>query len=219
MKFDKRVGLFFCLCGTVPFLCMVGWAAEPATNPVSAPRVETNNVERAAAEALGPIFEEIKLTAEFGLLKELAAEHSQRAEEAARAKEPEKSKWESELAAELTGRVDRTVGILEDIMRQRLAAGQGRGKTNAASQSASSDEAAFFARLDTQHWRIGQELKAAEEATRAFALELQTNNTPDEVLRVSLEVQQNNALIRLLERERSGLELQELQYRALRTKR
>jgi hypothetical protein len=161
--------------------------------------------------------QEIEVTAQFALLKELAAQHRQRADEANRTNQPVKAKWEGDLARELTDRVDRTAAQLEDVMRQRFAA-EDAAKASAAPatpETPNPDEAAFLARLDTQLWRVEQDLKAALETNQGFNAQLQTNSTPEHVLRISYLVQENNTLIRSLERDRSDLELKALQYRAL----
>jgi hypothetical protein len=161
--------------------------------------------------------QEIEVTAQFALLKELAAQHRQRADEANQANQPDKAKWEGDLARELTGRVDRTAAQLEELMRQRFAAEE-TAKASAAStapETPDPDEAAFLARLDTQLWRVERDLKAALETNKGFNAQLQTNSTPEHVLRISYLVQENNTLIRFLERDRSDLELKALQYRAL----
>ncbi len=160
---------------------------------------------------------EIELTAQFALLKELAAQHRQRADAANTANQRDKSKWEGELARELADRVDRTTVQLEEVMRQRLTAEESAklAAGPATPEAPDRDEAAFLARLDTQLWRVEQDLKAALETTKGFNAQLQTNSTPEHVLRVSFLVQENNTLIRYLERDRSELELKALQYRAL----
>jgi hypothetical protein len=161
--------------------------------------------------------QEIEVTARFALLKELAAQHRQRAEEANKTNQPAKAGWEGDLARELTDRVDRTAAQLEALMRQRFTAEEA-AKASAAPatpETPDRDEAAFLGRLDTQLWRVEQDLKAALETTRGFTAQLQTNTTPEQVLRISYLVQENNSLIRFLERDRSDLELKVLQYRAL----
>jgi hypothetical protein len=161
--------------------------------------------------------QEIEVTAQFALLKELAAQHLQRADEANRTNQPVKAKWEGDLARELTDRVDRTAAHLEELMRQRFTAEEAAKASAAATtpETPDRDEAAFLARLDTQLWRVEQDIKAALETTRGFTAQLQTNTTPYQVLRVSYLVQENNTLIRFLERDRSDLELKALEYRAL----
>jgi len=161
--------------------------------------------------------QETEITAKFALLKELAAQHRQRADEANNANQRDKARWEGELARELADRVDRTTVQLEEVMRQRLTAEESAklAAGPATPEAPDRDEAAFLARLDTQLWRVEQDLKAALETTKGFNAQLQTNSTPEHVLRVSFLVQENNTLIRYLERDRSELELKALQYRAL----
>jgi len=160
---------------------------------------------------------EIEVTAQFALLKELAAQHRQRADAANTANQRDKSKWEGELARELADRVDRTAVQLEEVMRQRLTAEESAklAAGPATPETPDRDEAAFLARLNTQLWRVEQDIKAAFETTRGLTAQLQTNTTPEHVLRVSFLVEENNTLIRFLERDRSDLELKALQYRAL----
>ena len=194
----------FLVTGLVP-----GAAADAAkTNaPALAARSEVAKLHQ----------QETEVTAQFALLKELAAQHRQRADEANSTNQPVKAKWEGDLAGELTARADRTAAQLEELMRRRFAAEEAAkaSATSTTPETPDRDEAAFLARLDTQLWRVEQEIKAALETTKGFTAQLQTNTTPYEVLRISYLVQENDTLIRSLERDRSDLELKALEYRAL----
>jgi hypothetical protein len=160
---------------------------------------------------------EIQAGAEFALLKELAAQRKLLSEQAVDAKQPDKARWEAELAQELLARADRAAASLEEAVRQRLGSQSGPPSAAAADAvAADPDEAAFLTRLDTQLWRVERDLQALLEQNKDLSAQLQTNNTPEEVVRISYLAQENNTVSRFLERERSGLELQKLQYRALR---
>ncbi len=186
----------------------VASAAEAGTNaPGGDLKIELTKLQK----------KEIEAVAKFNLLKEWAAQHRQRSEEADRTNQTAKAKWELELSRELADRAEQAAVQLEAAMRQRAAAEQAAKESlpAAASEPTDQDEVAFFTRLDTQLWKVEQEINATLESTRGYAEQLRTNNTPDEVFRVSVHVQENNTLLRFLERERSDLELKKLQYRAL----
>lgn len=161
---------------------------------------------------------EIELTTQFNLFKEWVAQHAARAEQAEKDKQRDKAKWEEELAAELRAKVDGVARDLAAVSSQRLALEKSRQGPEAggAAEAVDRDEAAFFSRLDTLLWQVDQEMKLAAELSKGFSAELLTNNAPEEVLRISYQVQENNLLVRYLEREKSNLELLKLQYLALR---
>lgn len=161
---------------------------------------------------------EIELSAQFNLLKDWAAQHALRAEQAEKDKQREKATWEQDLAAELRAKVDAVARELATVSSQRLALEKTRrgAETAGAGEAADQDEAAFFSRLDTLLWQVDQEMNLTAELVKGFSAELQTNNAPEDVLRISFQVQENNNLMRYLEREKSNLELLKLQYLALR---
>lgn len=208
----KPISLLWLSLGLSGFLVL-----GPATGAAD-DLAETNTPSTDARAAITKLHQqEVEVTAQFALLKELAAQHRQRADEANSANQRDKAKWESELARELADRVDRTAVQLEEVMRQRLTAEESAKLSAgpATLETPDRDEAAFLARLNTQLWRVEQDIKAALETTKGLTAQLQTNSTPEHVLRVSLLVEDNNTLIRFLERDRSDLELKALQYRAL----
>jgi hypothetical protein len=209
MKPTAAVWLSLGICGILAVGLVPGFADDLAkTNtPGTDTKIEVTKLYQ----------QEIEVTAQFALLKELAAQHRQRADEASKTSQADKAKWEGDLARELADRVDRVAAQLEDLMRQRLTTGEvAKAPVVAATvETPDRDEAAFLSRLDTQLWRVEQEINLTLETAKGISAQLQTNSAPEEVLRISFLLQENNNLMRFLERDRSDLELKKLQYRAL----
>jgi len=165
---------------------------------------------------------EVELNARLRVLGELAQEHFQRAEES-KAGAPEKSRWETDLAQELRDKSSVVLGQLNELTKQRLAFESAHAPGQPPTlgvlddqKALTPDEFAYVTKLEERLLRVRQELIATDQAARAFYAELQTNNTPEDMQRISLRLDENARLGRLWEREQSDLELKELEFRALR---
>ncbi len=136
---------------------------------------------------------------------------------------PEKARWETDLAQELRGK---TVGLrdqLNALTKQRLAFEAAHGPAAPQSPGAlednkplSADEFVYLTTLDERLVKVRQELVAVDAAAKAIHSELVTNNTPEDMQRISLLLDDNTRQARQWEREESELQLKKLEFRALR---
>lgn len=160
---------------------------------------------------------EIELSTEFALLKDWVETHQKRALLARATNAVPKADWESALAQELSEQASKTVAQLETITRQRLALDQ----TNAMPKTGvafSTDETAYVTKLRGMLWSLERDLMSLVETGRVLTVEFQTNTVPEELDRVSGLMLQNNEAMRLIEKERLNLELEELRFRILKNR-
>jgi len=167
----------------------------------------------------------LELNTQLKLLTELADLHAKRSEEAARTGTPEKTRWEAELAQELTAQKAAALAQLNETTKRRLAFEAAHASISPASagdgalaegKALNADELIFLTRLDERLVKVRQGLAASMDAEKGFYAELQTNNTAEAVGRVSMRLEENGKQVRLWEREASELELKKLEFRALR---
>ena len=156
------------------------------------------------AKTPGGAQQAIALDAQFRLLSDLTQEHRKKAESLL-TNEPEKAKWESELAAELSTRASTLLAQIDDLAKQKAV-------------SSSNDEVLFLAKVEDRLTQVHQDLTAALETGKLYAAQLQTNHISDEYLKLTGLVQENAFQVRLLQKEQSDLELKQLEFRALRKK-
>lgn len=186
------------------------WSLSAAETPT------TNSPASDPAAAYAGIYkQELDTMAKARVLRELGDEHTRRAEEANKGNQPDKFKWETELANELKTRAAEASAQADALTRQRIGAEE-KEKPGPAVLLLSADETAYLSRLDSAVWAIEQEVQAALQNSRSFSAQLLTNNTPDDLERISFLAQDNDRAIKFLERDRTLLELQKLQYRAIR---
>ena len=77
------------------------------------------------------------------------------------------------------------------------------------------DDLIYLSSLQERLSRVQQDLAAALEVGNAHSMDLLTNNTPENVARVSFLTELNSRVLRELEREQADLELRKLEFRAL----
>ena len=166
----------------------------------------------------------IELQTEFRLLSVLAEVHRQRAQELER-DQPEKAKWEGELAKALGGDASITLTQLSGVTARQLAFEQAHpamlaplrtlgalGITNGPGPEAN----AYLAMLEQRAELARQELIGIVEAGRLLAAQFRTNLNSLDFARVSAQVQENGFLARQIQKEQSDLELRRLEFLALR---
>jgi hypothetical protein len=164
----------------------------------------------------------LERNAEFTLLTQLAQEHNTRADQAGSANQGEKAKWERDLSKELADKGSALLAQINELSQQRTAfektnklagsAGLWAGSTNGFNPS----EVIYLARLEERAQDVERELKALVDQGNIYTLQLQTNNVPEEVGRVSFLLEDNRRDARWLQKERLDLELKRLEFRAVR---
>ncbi len=205
--------------------------AAPAAAPVAGGPVQGTNVakqkpltaeERTNYNRLKR--SEVELKAQVNLLNELAGEHFRRAEES-RIGLPEKARWETDAGQELRQKSSQLLGQLNEATKERLAFEAAHAPDPEAAlasledrNSLNPDEMAYLMKLDDRLVRIQQEMVANDQAAKALFLELQTNNSPDDMDRISRQLDENARQSKQWEREHADLELKELEFRALRNR-
>jgi hypothetical protein len=165
---------------------------------------------------------EVELSTRLKVLGELAQEHLQRAEDS-KAGAPEKSRWETDLAHELRDKSSVALEQLNTLTKQRLAFEAVHPPTASLvsaplnePRALTPDEFVYVTKLEERLLIVRQELVANAETARGFHAELQTNNTPEDMERISLRLDENARQSRQWEREQFDLELKQLEFRALR---
>lgn len=191
--------------------------AMPKTNAIVAPE---DVVYYAALNR-----QEFEFNTQLRLLSELEQEHRKRADEAGKGEQAAKAKWETDLAQELADKAVTVKKQLEEASKQRVAFEEAHKPLSPALRGLRArmtvngenpEEVAFLAKLDERLWGVDQELKAALDEGTSYAMEIATNNVPDEISRISLLLQENGGRVRQLQKEQAELELRQLEYRALR---
>jgi len=197
-------------------------AAPPATAAAAKPATPKPLSPQDQAQYTRLTQGELQLKTRIALLNELVDEHFRRADEA-RIGLPEKAQWETDLAQELRERSIRLLGQLNALTKQRLAFQAAHAPPAPPSPDAlednkalNADQLAYLMTLDERLVKVRQELLALDAAAKDFQLELATNNTPEEMGRISDLLNENARESRQWEREESELLLKKLEFRALR---
>ena len=152
-------------------------SGSSATSPgAEAPNIATANPDDETYVTL--LKSNFELSAQCRLLSNLAQEHRKLSEQAAKANQAEKARWEDELAKEFGDRSSAMLKQLNEVTKQRLAfekthnnAGSPVSSLNAAiaATRVSSRETEFLGKLDEGLQRIDQELITARQYTSAYA--------------------------------------------------
>lgn len=204
------------LLAALPVLAALAQATNDVVSPTAPPE------DRARHTALSR--REFELNTRLKLLTELGQEHLARAEAARTARAEDLAKWEGDRSKELMSRAAKELNEMNAVVKQRTALEDAKRiiipdpfedatfKTNSVTPA----EAAFLAKLQERTWELERDLNATLDAGQNYALQLQTNSSPDEIGRVSLELEANGRQLRILQRELFELELKRLQFRALR---
>ncbi|HYG33668.1 MAG TPA: hypothetical protein VEC99_02725 [Clostridia bacterium] len=168
---------------------------------------------------------EWELSTQIKTLIDLADEHAKRSEEANRTGTPEKVRWENDRAQELRDKSAAILPQLNEITKQRLAFeashagvspnGAAIG-TLAESKPLNPEEFTYVSKVDERLLKVRQQMAQIIEVGKNLYSELQTNNTPEAVGRISVLMEENRKEVRDWEKEQAELELRKLEFRALR---
>jgi hypothetical protein len=220
---------YLTVCLAAGLLVLSSQAQESAPAPgapapaVEAPKIATASPDDLAYAAL--LKGELEFYTQLKLLSNLAQEHRNRAEEAAKANQAQKAVWETELAKELGDKSEALLKQLNEATKQRLAFEQahknavisvGSLSAAAAATRASPQEIEFISKLGERFDRVSQDLLAARQYAYTYAAQLQTNKMPYDYQQASAAFEQNARKIQQLEQELSDLELRKLEFQALR---
>jgi len=198
-------------------------APAPAA-PAAPPKQESLTPEEQAQYAL-LVRGEVQLNAQLKLLNELIDQHVQLVDSSPTVGSLEKSQWEGQLVQDLRNRSAVVLAQLNDLTKQRLAFEAAHGPRPASppplgaldeAKPLNADEFAYVTRLDELMLSVRQQIAGLDEEAKGLYTELQTNNAPEEMTRVSVLLDDNARRAKLWEREESQLELRKLEFRALR---
>jgi hypothetical protein len=144
------------------------------------------------------------------LLNEMLHEHQKRATDFAQKNETERAKWESELVNELQQKSAR----VQKGIDQATQASPGTNGMKAAPANVD-DHLVFVSTVEARLEQIRQQLSAAIEDSRVLTMQISTNKAPEDFARVSSVLNDNQNVVRELQREQLDLELRKLEFRAL----
>jgi hypothetical protein len=144
------------------------------------------------------------------LLSELLHEHQKRATDLAQKNETERAKWESDLVNELQQKSAR----VQKSIDQATQASPGTSELKGAATNID-DHLVFVSTVEARLEQIRQQLSAAIEDGRVLTMQISTNKAPEDFARVSSVLNDNQNVVRELQREQLDLELRKLEFRAL----
>lgn len=165
---------------------------------------------------------EFELVIRSRLLNELAEEHARKSEEAPAAQQA-RADWEKDLARELRDKgaaaSKQLIAASKDVMDFEQKHGVTPGTDFILSSTGSpkepgAAEVAYISLLDDRLFKVQQELAAAIQTGNNLSTELQTNNAPEAMARISFDAQINRRQVWELEREQADLELRKFEFRA-----
>lgn len=144
------------------------------------------------------------------LLNEMLQEHQKKAADLAQKNETERAKWESDLVNELQQKSAR----VQKSIDQATQASTGTGELKGAATNID-DHLVFVSTVEARLEQIRQQLSAAIEDSRVLTMQISTNKAPEDFARVSSVLNDNQNVVRELQREQLDLELRKLEFRAL----
>jgi hypothetical protein len=177
------------------------------TNAYAAPRTYAAPISSASLSSNAVMS---ALNAQASLLKELIQEHQGRAADSTQKNQAEKAKWETDLVTELQQKGAQVQKNIDQVT-------QSSAGTNALKAGAGNvdDQLAFVSTLEARLEQVGQELSAAIEDSRVLASQIGTNKVPEDFAAMSQVLDQNQRVVRDLQKEHFDLELRRLEYRAM----
>jgi hypothetical protein len=161
----------------------------------------------------------IELQTKSALLLALAEEHLKKSEQALSVDQPEKARWEQELANDLQGRNSIVSNRLSELKLALTKPEEAQAGAAAKFEGLESDELVYLAKLNERLATTDREIGAAMEEAQSYVLQLQTNNTPDQMQSVSGALEDNRRTMKELRKQRSDLELKKLEFWAYRRRR
>jgi predicted nuclease with TOPRIM domain len=152
----------------------------------------------------------VALNAQVLLLKELVQEHQKRAADLAQKNQGEMAKWETELVNELQ---EKSARVQKSIDQAPSWTGTNASK---ARSGEADDELIFVSRVEERLEQLNQELVSVAEQSMALAMQMATNKSPDSIPAMSFAAEENQRVMKQLQREQLDLELRKLEFRAIR---
>jgi hypothetical protein len=176
----------------------------PSANSTYAPPTysASNSIGTSSSNAIV-----LALNGQALLLNDMLHEHQKRATDFARKNETERAKWESDLVNELQQKSARVQKSIEQ-------ASPGTSDQKAAATNID-DHLVFVSTVEARLEQIRQQLSAAVEDSRVLTMQISTNKAPEDFARVSSVLNDNQNVVRELQREQLDLELRKLEFRAL----
>jgi hypothetical protein len=174
------------------------------TNPRAVNYSAPNSVATSSSNAVM-----VALNAQALLLKELMQEHQKKAADLTQQSQSEKAKWETDLVNELQERS----GRLQKSIDQATQPSPGTTGLKAAADV--DDQLAFLSTVEAGLERIRNELSAAIEDSRVLSMQIGTNKVPEDFAGMSSVLNENQKLVKELQREQLDLELRKLAFRAI----
>ncbi len=187
-------------------------AAEPSTDSLT-------TEDKAAYAKLKRA--EFELVVKSRLVNELAEEHARKAEEAG-ATQQARAEWERDLARELKDKgvaaSKQLVSASKEVMDFEQKHGVPPGtefvlSAAGAGKEAGTAEVAYLSLLNDRLFKVQQELATALQTGNNLSTELQTNNAPEAMARISFDAELNRRQVWELEREQADLELRKFEFR------
>jgi len=160
----------------------------------------------------------IELRTRSALFQSLSEEHLKKAEQALGLSQGEKARWEQELATDLQARNAQVTKQLTDLKLQLSKSDEDHGPAATPTGGAEkaegleSDALIYLARLNEILSANEREIAAAMEQAQSYVLQLQTNNTPEQVKSVSISLEENKHALQELRKQQSDLELRKLEF-------
>jgi hypothetical protein len=179
----------------------------PSANSTYAPTMysASNSISTSSSNAVV-----LALNGQALLLSELMQEHQKRAADLAQKNQADRAKWESDLVNELQ---QKSVRVQKSIDQ----ATQASPRTSEPKEAATNvdDHLVFVSTVEARLEQIRQQLSAAIEDSRVLTMQISTNKAPEDFARVSSVLNDNQNVVRELQREQLDLELRKLEFRAL----
>jgi hypothetical protein len=209
----------------LPVFCAVGIVPAQITEPASS---SSGAASLSIAENTNILMSSeivLELKIKSALLLSLSEEHLKRSEQDQVLNQPEKSRWERELAAELQVKNASIAKQLADLRAQHsrglepnvsTALNRALPANGVKMEGLDADEIAYLGKLGEKLAECEQGIAAALETGQSYVMQFQTNNTPDQMQRVSALLEDNRHVLHELNVAQSDLELRKLEFWAYR---
>lgn len=187
-------------------------AAAEEANPAEASIVQQSALLESQTKYLISLRREAELVGRQKLLQELNVSHTARGEAASKSGQVELTRWEEGLAREYSERAERLDLVIAEVAKERAGFEAVKPLPETANNR---DSAIYLSRLDERTREVQQQITALAELGVLSTQQLQTNNTPEHVARVSEQLDNYTREQKWLRRELGDLELKKLEFRAL----
>ena len=159
----------------------------------------------------------IELRTKSALLLSLADEHLKKSEQANSLNQPEKARWEQELATDLQHKNSLVSNELSGLVLDHTKSDEAHGlAASAKSRGLDSDELAYLAKLTEVLATTEHEIAAVTDEAQYYVAQLQTNKAPDQIQNLYLSLDYNKNALKELRKQQSDLELKKLEFWAYR---